>query len=172
MENLAATITNTKTLFDEEFNREIIYDLNDYSIIHFATHAKFLLGKPEDSYIAFGDGTSVTLREIESWTLDQVDLVVLSACETGIGGFGNGEEILGLGYQMQQAKARAVIASLWSVGDQGTPQLMTKFYQGLQQENMTKIEALQQAQIAMIEKGGQFAHPYFWSAFFLIGNGM
>jgi CHAT domain-containing protein len=56
-------------------------------------------------------------------------LVVLSACETGLGGkLGNGEEILGLGYQMQRAGARAAIASLWSVNDGGTQALMNAFY--------------------------------------------
>lgn len=76
---------------------------------------------------------------------------MLSACETAVGGIlGNGEEILGFGYQMQDAAAKAVIASLWSVNDGGTQTLMNAFYAMLYQGNMTKAEALRQAQVAMI----------------------
>ncbi len=125
--------------------------------------------------------------------------MVLSACETGLGGkLGNGEEILGLGYQMQRAGARAVIASLWSVDDGGTQALMNTFYAALQTGKITKAEALRQAQIALItgdysalgEQRGTIAlqrqiqqgmpqavanrlnHPYYWAPFILIGNGL
>lgn len=71
---------------------------------------------------------------------------MLSACETGLGGkLGNGEEILGFGYQMQQTGARAAIASLWSVDDGGTQALMSAFYGILSTEKFTKTEALRQA---------------------------
>jgi CHAT domain-containing protein len=80
-----------------------------------------------------------------------VELVVLSACETGLGGkLGNGEEILGFGYQMQKTGARAAIASLWAVDDGGTESLMTAFYTFLASSKLTKSEALRQAQIALI----------------------
>ncbi|MEO0869036.1 MAG: CHAT domain-containing protein, partial [Cyanobacteria bacterium J06642_11] len=85
------------------------------------------------------------------WQLDDVDLVVLSACETGLGGFdNNGEQILGLGYQFQQVGARAVIASLWQVDDGGTQALMNAFYLALR-NGFSKTEALQRAQQALIE---------------------
>ncbi len=86
--------------------------------------------------------------------------MVLSACETGIGGkLGNGEEILGLGYQFQNRGAKATIpaklvakgiASLWSVDDGGTQTLMDAFYAGLKKGDFSKTEALRQAQIALI----------------------
>lgn len=77
--------------------------------------------------------------------------MVLSACETAVGNaeLGSGVEILGLGYQIQQAGAQAVMASLWKVNDRGTQILMSGFYEALQQ-GMTKKEALQAAQIALI----------------------
>ena len=173
--------------------------LNDYTILHFATHAAFVTGAPEDSFILFGNGDTPTLRDIEAWSLSNVDLVVLSACETGVGGLGNGEEILGLGYQFQLSGAQAVMASLWQVNDQATQILMATFYAALNQGH-SKAEALRQAQTALIT--GDFAllagsdrgltvlaadglptapastravatleHPYFWAAFILIGNG-
>ncbi|GET39610.1 TPR repeat-containing protein [Microseira wollei NIES-4236] len=68
--------------------------MNDYSIVHLATHAAFLVGQPEDSFIMFGNGDRATLRDVETWSLPKVDLIVLSACQTAVGGkLGNGEEI-------------------------------------------------------------------------------
>ena len=170
METIATTFPGTTKLLDRAFSREAtISQLNDYNIVHLATHAAFLSGQPEDSFILFGNGDRATLRDIETWNLTNVDLVVLSACQTGLGGIlGNGEEILGLGYQMQQAGASATIASLWMVDDEGTFLLMDAFYKALQQGN-TKTEALRQAQTAMINS--QYNHPYYWAPFILIGNG-
>jgi len=198
VENLAQTIPSTTKLLDKQFNRDTIYQMNDYSVVHLATHAAFVIGQPRDSFILFGDGNRVTLPEVESWDLSNVDLVVLSACETGLGDkLGNGEEILGFGYLMQQTGAKAAIASLWSVNDGGTQALMNAFYEALTQNNLTKAEALQQAQIALItgdytalgEQRGTIVaryiqgeltprvqerlhHPYYWAPFILIGNGL
>ena len=123
---------------------------------------------------------------------------MLSACQTAVGGkLGNGEEILGFGYLMQDAGARAAIASLWSVDDGGTQVLMNTFYNFLQTGKRTKAEALRQAQIALIqgenglrsqprgsitiepllssigeEVKNRLAHPYYWAPFILIGNGL
>jgi hypothetical protein len=86
------------------------------------------------------------------WNLNNADLVVLSACETGLGGkLGDGIEILGFGYVMQEAGAKAAIASLWQVADDGTQALMHNFYTTLQQDKLSKAEALQKAQLALID---------------------
>ena len=109
-----------------------------------------------------------------TWILKGVDLVVLSACETGVGGkLGTGEEIMGFGYQMQYAGAKAAIASLWQVSDGGTQALMTAFYTALKEGKGSKAEALAEAQRRMIgSRNKSLAHPYYWSAFILIGNGL
>jgi CHAT domain-containing protein/Tfp pilus assembly protein PilF len=197
VENLAAAIPGTKKLLDRAFNRKaLVAGFNDYNIVHLATHAAFLQGSPEDSFILLGDGDRVTLRDIASWSLPAVDLVVLSACQTGLGGrLGNGEEILGFGYQMQETGARAAIASLWSVDDGGTQVLINGFYAALQNGNIAKAEALRTAQIALItgdytglhpgvaavDRTGSslppsvkrnLSHPYYWAPFVLIGNGL
>jgi CHAT domain-containing protein/tetratricopeptide (TPR) repeat protein len=192
VENLAKTIPGTKILLDKDFNPQtIIPKMNDYQIVHLATHGLLVSGNPEDSFIIFGNGESVTLRDIENWSLPNVDLVVLSACQTGLGGkLGNGQEILGLGYQFQLTGAKASIASLWSVSDGGTKALMNNFYIALKSGNMTKLEALRRAQVALItgdyvvtnsgnpntntpskQSKGSFRHPYYWAPFILIGNG-
>jgi CHAT domain-containing protein len=198
VENLAVTVPQTTKLIDEAFSPEaFVPKMQDYNVVHLATHAAFVPGKPEDSFILFGNGDRVTLRDVESWNLPGVDLVVLSACETGVGGeFGTGEEILGFGYLMQQAGAKAVMASLWSVDDGGTQVLMNAFYRGLQGSHLTKAEALRQAQLALIAGdegvlgeqrgiavvqpregksrgvGNRLSHPYYWAPFILIGNGL
>jgi CHAT domain-containing protein/Flp pilus assembly protein TadD len=178
IENLVKIIPNSTELLDQNFTREAtIPRLNDYNIIHLATHAAFLVGQPDDSFILLGNGDRVTLNEVENWQLTNVDLIVLSACQTGLGGkLGNGEEILGFGYLMQEAGARAAIATLWAVDDGGTQALMDAFYKILAKGNITKTEALRQAQMALITGDStvadSFSDPYYWAPFILIGNGL
>ncbi|MEB3831625.1 tetratricopeptide repeat protein [Phormidium sp. CCY1219] len=171
VENLAETIPTTTQLIDREFNREATLGrLNEYNIVHMATHAAFVSGQPEESFIMLGDGDRITFRDLESWSVPNVDLVVLSACQTAMGGeFGNGQEILGFGYQMQQAGALAAIASLWSVDDGGTQVLMNEFYDRLTTRNNT-ASALRNAQLALLDS--DYQHPYYWAPFILIGNGL
>jgi CHAT domain-containing protein len=186
VENIAAEIPSTTEIFNRDFSRiNVETQMGEHSIVHLATHAEFVSGLPEESFIVFGNGDRVNLRDISTWSLPNVDLVVLSACKTAVGGaLGNGEEILGFGYQIQRTGARAAIASLWSVDDGGTQILMNAFYAGLEQ-GMTKAEALRQAQIALItgnfqtlgvEVSPQLApdldRPYYWAPFILIGNGL
>ena len=198
VENLERDIPETTTLFDTNFSPDaMVPQMDSHTIVHLATHAAFLTGEPENSFILFGNGDRVTLNEIRTWTFRNVDLFVLSACETGLGGqLGDGTEILGFGYLMQQAGAASTIASLWSVDDGGTQALMNAFYRALQ-ENTTKAEALRQAQLALISGDSRavgdsrgdaielvfaqslpsqveqrLTHPYYWAPFILIGNGL
>ncbi|MEO0843116.1 MAG: tetratricopeptide repeat protein [Cyanobacteria bacterium J06643_5] len=172
--NIKKLIPNTTKLIDKEFSKtDTTTKMNEYNIVHFATHAALVAGDPSESFIIFGDGETANVRDIGSWTLNNVDLVVLSACETGISDkFGNGEEILGLGYQFQSRGVRATIASLWVVDDEGTQKLMSSFYNALTQGNMTKAQALRQAQLKLINSNSTLDHPRFWAPFILIGNGL
>ncbi len=186
--NLAALIPGTVQLLDRAFTTAAtVPRMNDYAIVHLATHAAFVVGRPEDSFILFGDGERVSLRDVQTWSLPNVDLVVLSACQTGLGGqLGTGEEILGFGYRLQQTGAKATLASLWSVSDGGTQVLMDAFYTALKRGQITKAEALRQAQLALISGNlearsradlpasvaERLSHPYYWASFVLIGNGL
>lgn len=165
-----------------------------FSILHLATHAEFKPGKPEQSYIQFWGNERINLNEIEKLQLDQppVDLLVLSACRTALG---DQEAELGFAGLTVKSGVRSVLASLWNVSDVGTLALMTEFYQHLQ-EIPLKAEALRQSQVSMIKgkvslimgnlqgssdrlqlppelaklRDENFSHPYYWSAFTIIGN--
>ncbi|MDJ1176317.1 CHAT domain-containing protein [Roseofilum capinflatum] len=184
VQNLIQRFPEHTTLWNQDFNRDAtLPELQAHQIIHLATHAAFVKGEPEESFILLGNGDRITLRDIEHWNLSDVDLIVLSACQTAIGEIlGNGEEILGLGYQVQKAGAKAAIATLWKVDDQGTQVLMDEFYQLLDTDvSITLAQALRQAQISLIEAQlpaagnvdpTSFQHPYYWAPFILIGNGL
>ena len=196
VEGLAKMIPNTKTIFDRDFTPDVIeQEAGFHTVVHLATHAAFLTGHPDESFILFGNGERLTLLDVESeWpgVLRSVELVVLSACETGIGGkLENGDEILGFGALMEAAGADASIATLWPIADGGTQVLMDAFYRGLHQKRVTKTEAMQNGQVMLIHNSSQLesikrgviaadggknfkgplSHPYYWSPFILIGNG-
>ncbi|PZO35612.1 MAG: hypothetical protein DCF19_23470 [Pseudanabaena frigida] len=179
VEHITATFPNTNKYIERDFTAKTAKEkVSGNSIVHFATHAEFRAGSPLDSYVLFGDGSKITLAEINDLPLKDTALVVLSACQTGLGStLGTGAEILGFGYQVQRAGAKASIASLWSVSDGGTQILMQDFYQNLQKGNIATSTALRDAQLSMIRKSikeGEvnFNHPFFWSAFVIIGNGL
>ncbi len=171
-----------------------------HKIIHIATHAQFIPGRPEDSFLLLGSGAKLTIPAIQTLQdLNEVQLVVLSACSTALGGPNqDGIEISGISSYFLNAGAKAVMASLWTVDDTSTSQLMQAFYQELAtgaQSHRTKAEALQQAQLSLLldrlpapaqagqngrttsqiiipTSSAEFAHPYFWAPFVLIGNSL
>jgi CHAT domain-containing protein len=152
-------------------------------------------GQEDDSFLLLGDGEHLPLgkiRNTRALSFKGIDLLTLSACQTARGTDGNGAEIDGFGTTAQLNGAGAVMASLWPVSDAATPLLMRDFYAGIMQNGLDKAEALRQAQIKMLHstdsavatidraaaaldapepkaKAG-FDHPYFWSAFVLMGN--
>jgi CHAT domain-containing protein/Tfp pilus assembly protein PilF len=160
-------------------------------ILHFATHGYVDNGSPFDSGLVLSipeelaegrDNGLLQVWEIfESVRLD-ADLVVLSACETGIGEIRGGEGIIGLTRAFQYAGARSVLASLWRVEDEATAELMQRFYRHLR-AGKAKDEALRAAQLELIRRplrvpngrGGwterNAAAPYFWAALQLVGDG-
>ncbi len=171
VEEIGKIFPETNKLLGNAFTKEAAESKIDrYNIIHFATHAAFVSGHPEESFILFGDGNRATLRDVEDWNLKDVELVVFSACQTALGKeLGNGEEILGFGYKIQEAGATASIATLWRVDDQGTQEFMNDFYAALK-NGASKAAAIQKAQISMINS--EYSHPYYWAPFLLIGNGL
>ena len=164
-----------------------------FRVLHLATHANFQSGKSSNSYVQFWN-TRLLLNQVKQlgWQKVPVELLVLSACETAIG---DRDAELGFAGLAVNAGVKSAIASLWFVSDEGTLALMSQLYPQLK-TSPTKAEALRQAQIAMIkgkvrlEKGQlrtlkgniklppqladlgkrNFTHPYYWSAFTIVGS--
>ncbi len=142
---------------NQAFDFRVLRDnLIGRKILHIATHGKFVPGRPNDSFLLLGTGDKLTIPQIETLQdLSDVHLVVLSACETALGGTDqDGVEISGISYYLLNTGAKAVAASLWLVNDASTSQLMHKFYgnlaQGTDKAPITKAQALRQAQLGML----------------------
>jgi CHAT domain-containing protein/Tfp pilus assembly protein PilF len=140
----------------------------NYDILHFAVHAEFKEDAPLESGLLLAkegdrDG-KLTATEIFSLNL-KADLVVLSACETGLGKISSGDEIIGLTRAFIYAGTPSVITTLWKVNDRASYELMREFYSNL--KTMKKSEALRQAQLKTMN---QFPQPFFWAAYGLTGE--
>jgi CHAT domain-containing protein len=109
------------------------------------------------------------VHEVYNLDLSNTALVVLSACETRLGERSAGDEIVGLNRAFIYAGTPSVVASLWSVEDEATMELMVAFYDYLENQGYTKGEALRQAQIDALQNPDT-AHPYYWAGFVLTGD--
>lgn len=147
-------------------------DAPRFSLVHLATHGCFQSqGCPgiglDANQILFANGENLNLADVALLGLDQTNLVVLSACQTAMEAESDGREFAAVAYLFERAGANAVIASLWNASDEDTRQIMTQFYDNLNQ-GMTKVEALRQAKLSL---GVYDQHPFFWSPLILIGDG-
>jgi CHAT domain-containing protein/tetratricopeptide (TPR) repeat protein len=150
--------------------------LAGYRIIHFATHAILDPEQPELSSLvlslvdASGHPRDGFLRAYEIRELHlSADLVVLSACSTGVGPELRGEGPLGLSRAFLDAGASRVVVSLWDVGDKPTAELMSRFYQGHLAAGLSPAQALREAQLSFW-RDPHWAAPYYWSGFVLEGD--
>src|SRR5262249_44363695 len=125
------------------------------------SHFQFRPGNEAESFLLLGDGSHLSLAQLkEQWNVFRgVDLLTLSACDTAMGSSGaTGTEVEGFAVLAQRKGAKAVVASLWPVADTSTQALMQTFYrQRESQPGMPKVEALRQAQLALLR--GQGAPP-------------
>ncbi len=148
-----------RLLLDEQFTEAAMRESlrQRYPLVHIASHFRFHPGNETDSFLLLGDGAQLTLARIkaESNLFAGVELLALSACNTAMSGEdAEGKEIEGFGVMAQRQGAKAVVATLWSVADASTRELMRRFYQLRQsQPQMSKAEALRQAQLALL--GGE-----------------
>ncbi|WP_427159847.1 CHAT domain-containing tetratricopeptide repeat protein [Aliinostoc sp. HNIBRCY26] len=167
-----------KSALDFSASRETAtnQELSQYRIIHFATHGILNSKNPELSGIVLSlfdrQGTPqngfLRLHDIFNLNL-KADLVVLSACQTGLGKEIKGEGVVGLTRGFMYAGSPRVVVSLWSVEDQATSELIQTFYQQMLQAKLKPAAALRNAQIAIWRKQ-KYAAPYYWAAFTLQGE--
>jgi len=146
-------------------------DLGNYRYLHFATHGYLDSEHPELSAIVLslvdqaGNPQPGFLRVSDIYNLKlPAELVVLSACQTGLGKEIRGEGIVGLTRAFMYAGASRIVVSLWSVNDKATEDLMSIFYQGLLKQGLTPSAALRKAQVEMW-KNKTWSNPYYWAAF-------
>ncbi|MEG4519966.1 MULTISPECIES: CHAT domain-containing tetratricopeptide repeat protein [unclassified Microcoleus] len=141
-----------------------------FPFLHLATHGCFQEGGckklgMEENTLLFAD-SQFNIADAALLGLQNTRLFTLSACQTAMQANSNGEEISGVAYVFERAGAQAVMASLWSVDDSATKDLMVEFYQNIN-KGMSKNEALWQAKLSQIQRT---PHPFYWSPFILIGD--
>lgn len=177
-----------------------------HTVVHIASHFVFRPGDDGQSYLLLAgkdadtSGYHLTVadfRDNQNISLDDTDLLTLSACETGLSGnAANGREVDGLAMMAQLKGARAVISSLWEVNDASTGMLMADFYRRWTGSagNVSKVDALRQAQLDLLQGNiarqsaagargidvaedntgspapAGYAHPFYWAPFVLTGN--
>ncbi len=190
VETIVAQVLKGNAFLNQDFtigNLQNQYGKQPYSIVHLATHAQFINQKFGDSYIQFWNDR-LRLNQIPDLKLGS-DMLTLSACQTAVG------ENLGISGVAVRSGAKSVLASLWSVSDLGTTPLMLSFYSNFQSAP-SKAIALRKAQLSLLQgqvkivnnqiqgikgvtnanlksdRSGtiNLSHPFFWSAFILVGN--
>jgi CHAT domain-containing protein len=162
--------------FDANRNLATSPELGKYRIVHFATHA-FLderypeatglvlslvdqRGRPQQGFLSLADIYNLRLP---------VDMVVLSACDTGLGKLVQGEGFIGLTRGFMYAGASRVLASLWKVDDAATAAMMTAFYDEMEAKHQVPAVALRNAQQKLL-RSTRWKSPYYWAAFELQGD--
>jgi CHAT domain-containing protein len=156
-------------LRDRATKEAFLREAGQFGYIHLATHGIFRGDAPLHSgiFLAKGSRDSGFLNVNELYGLRlNAELVTLSACETGLGKIGNGDDAVGFTRGFLYAGARAIVSSLWKVDDQATSRLMAEFYANLKKDHVR--DALRKAQLSVRK---QYDHPFFWAAFQLTGTG-
>jgi CHAT domain-containing protein/tetratricopeptide (TPR) repeat protein len=149
-------------------------ELKKFNYIHFATHGYIDESKPDLSSLVLTKNANSEedglLQASEIFHLNlNADMVVLSACQTGLGKLIRGEGMVGLTRAFMYAGTPTILVSLWSVSDASTSTLMEDFYRNLIKGNLAKTDALRKAQLSLL--GNQkFAHPFYWAPFVIIGD--
>ena len=171
-------------------------------VVHIASHFCFKPGNDAGSFLLLGNGEALTVERLKNMSggaFSSVDLLVLSACETAMGGNTDGSEFEGFALMAQLKGAGSVLATLWPVADESTSTLMGEFYRlRMGHPEWTKLHALREAQLKMLrgdlvgiatqpratlntapttssaprwpEGLPPYSHPYYWAPFVLTGN--
>jgi CHAT domain-containing protein/tetratricopeptide (TPR) repeat protein len=174
LREITSQIRDSKKLLNEFFTKPNLQGLinkENYSVVHLATHGQFS-SDPEKTFLLLWDNL-LRARELNNLLRSAnttqnrqqtIELLVLSACQTASG---DERAALGLAGVAIRAGARSTVATLWPVNDESTSLFMKQFYQELTNPNITKVQALQNAQIALLKEKDE---PYYWAPYTLVGN--
>jgi CHAT domain-containing protein len=143
-----------------------------FPVVHLATHGQFSSNEKDTFILTWDDRLNVNqlnnlLRSREEIGRNPIELLVLSACQTAAG---DRRAALGLAGVAVRAGARSTLATLWLVSDEGTAELMTRFYQELTNPTISKAEALRRAQVALLKNSRYQQKPEIWAPYVLVGN--
>ncbi|MBF2017868.1 MAG: tetratricopeptide repeat protein [Rivularia sp. T60_A2020_040] len=162
--------------FEANYNWATSSALNQFRILHFATHGFVNDANPELSGIVLslvdkqGKDIRGYLRLGDLFNLDYpADLIVLSACETGLGKEIQGEGLVGLTRGLMYAGGERLVVSLWQVSDEGTAVFMQEFYKEMLQNGKSPNEALRATQLKMWSQD-KWRNPNYWAAFAFLGE--
>lgn len=170
----AELVSHSQVFLGEKASKaSFLNNHNSSSLVHLSTHASYSSNREIDPYILFrdyGEVTALTLSEIYNLDLS-ANMVVMSACETGIGEYVAGEGVMSLARGFAYAGAKSVIASLWAVNDKSTSEIMVSFYKHLK-KGKRKDTALRMAKQDYLAnaKNPSDLHPYYWAGFIAIGD--
>ncbi|NJM97741.1 MAG: CHAT domain-containing protein [Phormidesmis sp. RL_2_1] len=188
-------LANSEGLFNADFTKDNFFkavDTTPANVVHIATHGQFS-SVAKDTFLLAWDGR-INVSELDELFRQHsrdrpiIELLVLSACQTASG---DEKAALGMAGTAIRSGARSTIATLWSVADESTAELMTTFYTLLSQQsenkhhnhqpdstsnkqiisaaNIGRAETLRQAQLSLLNSA-EFSHPFYWSPFVLVGN--
>ncbi|WP_256090796.1 CHAT domain-containing protein [Nostoc sp. KVJ20] len=169
--NIQVEIPQSEELLDSKFTKTNLQNKlqsSAFSVVHLATHSQFS-SNPEKTFILTWDqllnieDLVDLLKRNNSNYSNYIELLVLSSCETATG---DRQAALGLAGIAVRAGAESIVATLWSIDDFSTSEIMNYLYQELN-KGTTRAKALQQAQLALLKKEKR---PYFWATFVLLGN--
>ena len=166
-------LVTSEILLNREFTRDRLQQQIaslPYPVVHLATHGQFS-SRAEDTFLlTWNDRINVKNldRLLQNrFTQDTpIELLILSACQTAAG---DDRAALGLAGVAIRSGARSTVATLWSIQDDSTAKLIAQFYRELKTPDVSKAEALRKAQLSLLESD-KYQHPFYWSAFILLGN--
>lgn len=180
-EHIKNKLRNVKEYTSADANEENLLKIKEPKILHIATHGFFLsdssipnsmlksgiaLAGANTSAIRGKSDGIVTSLKLSGLDLKGTNLVVLSACETGVVDINSTQSVSGLSKAFIQAGAKDIVMSLWSVDDNATQELMSSFYGKFKKYNNNYSKALKEAKLEMIKKN---MHPFYWAAFVMSG---
>lgn len=152
----------------EATKSNFLQSLGQYRTHHLAMHSVLDEEDYEESHLLFSNEEKMYFHELYALNFPS-DLVVLSACNTGLGQYLNGEGVMSLARALSYAGVKSSVASLWQIPDKESAELMRLFYQNLE-KGLSKDQALMEAKLSFVEENPMKSHPYYWAGFILSGD--